>query len=114
MASPSIQAQYTPVYEPRFLERLSLGKFPGEAQVSTIVCQVTGCRFNARQRCTLPSIRVEPADILDVPEVVGSPYDGQLRAGYATEFEDYTTYAQQQAGALKPGAACFSFSPLGP
>ena len=82
-----------------------------------ITCQATSCRFNARHRCTLAQIRVGPADIPQSPEVLGvqaAAYDGQLRAGYATEFEDYTAYARQQFGSYAAGATCLSFSPLAP
>lgn len=83
----------------------------------TIICHATGCRFNARHECSLMRIQVGPTEVPVPPEVLGataSAYDGQLRAGYATEFEAYSAYAGQQADGFREGAACLSYSALTP
>jgi hypothetical protein len=83
--------------------------------MATIRCEVTTCRFNGQRRCTLSSIAVGSAPVAAPPDVLGataSAYDGQLRAGYATEFESYVAYALDQAQGYADGAACLSFSPL--
>ncbi|MGC8487018.1 MAG: DUF1540 domain-containing protein [Clostridia bacterium] len=83
----------------------------------TIICHATGCRFNTRHECSLMRIQVGPTNVPVPPAVLGatsSAYDGQLRAGYATEFEAYTDYAAQQAEEFRDGAACVSYSALTP
>lgn len=83
--------------------------------MARIVCDVTACRFNSRQLCTLPGIQVGPAPVTVRPDVLGATasfYDGQLRAGYATEFEAYVEYAHHAHGNQEDGAACLSYSPL--
>lgn len=83
--------------------------------MARIVCDVTTCRFNSRNLCTLSGIQVGPAPVTVAPTVLGataSAYDGQLRAGYATEFEAYVDYAHEADGGRQDGAACLSYSPL--
>jgi hypothetical protein len=83
--------------------------------MASIRCEVTTCRFNGQRRCTLASIQVGDSTVMARPEVLGATsasYDGQLRAGYATEFESYVAYALNQAEGYADGAACLSFSPL--
>lgn len=83
--------------------------------MAEIACEVTACRFNARNRCSLPSVKIGPGDVTVTSPVLGavaSSYDGQLRAGYATEFEAYTDYANSQASQILPGAICTTFAPL--
>lgn len=80
-----------------------------------IQCDVTGCRFNGQRRCTLAEIFVGPGPVGIVPEVLGhdsSYYDGQLRAGYASEFEAYALYAETHPEASGPGALCESYAPV--
>ena len=43
---------------------------------------------------------------------VAASYDGQLRAGYATEFDDYVAYANSVPVHTLNGAICASFAPL--
>ena len=83
----------------------------------TIICHATGCQFNARHACSLMRIRVGTTEVPVAPEVLGatsSAYDGQLRAGYAAEFEAYTDYAAEQTAGFREGAACLSYSALTP
>ncbi len=83
--------------------------------MAEITCQVTTCRFNARNHCSLPSVQIGPGDVTVTSPVLGavaSSYDGQLRAGYATEFEAYTDYANSQASHILHGAICTTFAPL--
>jgi hypothetical protein len=87
----------------------------GAHGMATIRCEVTTCRFNGQRRCTLSSIRIGSAQVGSPPSILGATtagYDGQLRAGYATEFESYVAYALDQAQGATDGAACLSFSPL--
>ncbi|MCL8208843.1 MAG: DUF1540 domain-containing protein [Actinomycetia bacterium] len=82
--------------------------------MASIRCEVTFCRFNGGRRCTLGEIRISPAPIPGGATLLGTSaaaYDGQLRAGYATEFESYADWARDQVKTWEDGAACFSFSP---
>jgi hypothetical protein len=84
--------------------------------MATIRCEVTTCRYNSARRCTLSQIQIghqpaQPASTLTAS--IGTVYDGQPRAGYATEFEEYVAYALAQPGdGAEPGAACLSYAPL--
>ena len=92
-----------------------LAKGGKSREMASIRCDVTTCRFNGQRQCTLSRISVGPVAQPEPPYVLGataSYYDRQLRAGYATEFESYATYALDQAARYTDGAACFSFSPL--
>ncbi len=83
--------------------------------MASIACQVTSCRFNALQQCTLPTLQIGPGSVAVASPVVGAleaRYDGQLRAGYADEFADYTAYANSTPTHIMDGAVCISFAPL--
>ncbi len=83
--------------------------------MATIACQVTTCRFNARQRCTLSAVQIGSGDVAvssPVLDAVVSSDAGQLRAGYASEFESYAEYANSQVSQILPGAICTTFNPL--
>jgi ferredoxin-NADP reductase len=82
--------------------------------MAAITCEATACRYNARRRCTLTHIRVGPGVTPVAPAIIGATaasYDGQLRAGYAQEFEAYVAFAEELAPEFRPGAACLSFAP---
>ena len=82
--------------------------------MALVYCDVTGCRFNGQQRCTLGEIAVAPGPVAEIAEVLGhdsSYYDGQLRAGYAEEFNAYVQYAETHPESIGPGALCRSYSP---
>ena len=91
---------------------LALG---GVLTMAEIGCQVTTCRFNTRNHCSLSSVQVGPGHVTvtsPVLEAVASSYDGQLRAGYATEFDAYADYANGHPTHSLPGAVCTTFAPL--
>lgn len=82
--------------------------------MALIQCDVTGCRFNGQRRCTLSDIMVAPGPVAVIPDVLGhdsSFYDGQLRAGYAAEFDAYVAYAETHPDSMGPGALCHSYEP---
>ena len=82
--------------------------------MALIHCEATVCRYNARRRCTLARIRVGPGVMPDAASPLGAiaaAYDGQLRAGYAQEFESYVAFADELAPLVQDGAACLSFAP---
>ncbi len=82
--------------------------------MALIHCDVTGCWHNGQSRCTLAEITVAPGSVAVMPEVLGhnsSYYDGQLRAGYASEFDAYVAYAESHPETTSPGAICGSYSP---
>jgi hypothetical protein len=83
--------------------------------MASVACQVTSCRFNGLQLCTLATLQIGPGSVTVASPNVGvieSSYDGQLRAGYADEFADYTAYASSPPTHTLDGAVCFSFAPL--
>lgn len=83
--------------------------------MASIGCQVTSCRYNVFQQCTLTTVQIGPGNVTVASPVVGgieASYDGQLRAGYAGEFADYTAYANSTPTHIMDGAICVSFAPL--
>lgn len=82
--------------------------------MALIHCEATVCRYNTRRRCTLARIQVGPGPMPEEASPLGAvaaAYDGQLRAGYAQEFEAYVAFADELAPAVREGAACLSFVP---
>lgn len=82
--------------------------------MALIRCEATRCRYNGQRRCTLGRIEIGPGVTPTEPPVMGAvaaSYDGQLRAGYAQEFEAYVAFAGELAPEVRPGAVCLSFVP---
>jgi hypothetical protein len=86
--------------------------------MAVIYCEVSGCRYQSRQRCTLAGIQIAvgPVRSPDLPEALESQVEalaGHARRGYASEFLEYAEYAESVAGdEPRPGAVCYSFAPL--
>ncbi len=85
--------------------------------MADIHCEVTGCRFNARRRCTLAGIQigVGPVRSAALPPSLQDTIEsltGHLRRGYGSEFLEYAAYAETQTRDAEAGAICHSFAPL--
>ena len=79
--------------------------------MALIRCDVALCRYNRQRRCTLRGIQIGPGVVLPDPPAMGGMATsyGQLRAGYAQEFDAYAAFAEELAPEARPGAACLSF-----
>ena len=86
--------------------------------MAVIHCEVSGCRFNARQRCTLTGIQIAVGSVTNSPlfDPLQSQADelaGYARRGYASEFLAYAEYAETVTELQpQPGPICYSFAPL--
>jgi hypothetical protein len=85
--------------------------------MALILCEVSGCRYQSRQRCTLAGIQIAvgPVRTSDLPPALENQVEalsGHSRRGYASEFLAYAEYAESIADQERPGAVCYSFAPL--
>jgi hypothetical protein len=85
--------------------------------MAVIGCQVSSCRYQSRQHCTLATIQIVVGQIIDpqIPDALESQVEalsGHSRHGYASEFLDYAEYAGTLSQDTRPGAICYSFAPL--
>ena len=86
--------------------------------MAVIHCEVSGCRYQSRQRCTLAGIQIAagPVRTSNIPETLESQVEalaGHSRRGYASEFLAYAEYAENMIEeGPQPGAICYSFAPL--
>ncbi|MCL5064522.1 MAG: DUF1540 domain-containing protein [Firmicutes bacterium] len=86
--------------------------------MAIILCDVSGCRYQSRQRCTLTGIQIAvgPVRTSAVPDALESQVQslaGNSRRGYASEFLAYAQYAESMAEEqTQAGAICYSFAPL--
>ncbi len=76
--------------------------------MALIRCEVAHCRYNRQRRCSLREIQIGPGVVPPDPPAMATLY-GQLRAGYAQEFDAYAAFAEELAPEARPGAACLSF-----
>ncbi|MCY0900149.1 MAG: DUF1540 domain-containing protein [Firmicutes bacterium] len=82
--------------------------------MTIIQCDASECQHNDQGLCGLEEIYVGPGSVGSIPDILeASPsfQSGQLRPGYASEFEAYVDYASTHPEALFPGALCKSYSP---
>jgi len=86
--------------------------------VAIILCEVSGCRYQSRRRCTLSGIQIAvgPVRTSEIPEALESQVQalaGHSRRGYASEFLAYAEYAETMVDEdTQAGAICYSFAPL--